>query len=41
MFVIDYAGARFEVKFNVTKSDASTGDEMDAFELLYLGDAVK
>lgn len=39
MFLINYAGARYEVKFNVTKKDASTGEEMDAFELLYLGDA--
>ena len=39
MFIINYAGARYEVKFNVTKKDSSTGDELDAFELLYLGDA--
>ena len=41
MFVINYAGARFEVKFNETKTDSSTGNVMDAFELLYLGDADK
>lgn len=40
MFIISYAGAKFEVKFDgITKQDSSNGETFDAFELVYLGSA--
>jgi len=36
-FIIEYAGARFEVDFDASKEDGATGKMLDAFRLIYLG----
>lgn len=39
VFTITYAGAKFQIDFDTTKKDASTGEEQRAFELKYIGSA--
>lgn len=38
-FVIEYAGAKYQVEFDKTKIDVSTSKEVPAFELTYIGKA--